>query len=241
MPDPIYVAARRALLDLLEGLGPQRAAVILVGAQAVYLHTGEADFAVAPFTKDADLVLDRNRLLDSPLLTETLAKSGFVPGEHPGIWLAADRAQVTSSSRRPLRETVGAERDSVRLTAIAWRKAKGLEGAVVTTPADAHGAGSADSRRLEVELAGPAALLVAKLHKVADRAADARRSVDKDALDVFRLLRRVPNAVSPPAYVGWFWIRSGRSGSRGFATSRAALRQADNSWDSHGRSVARRS
>ena len=101
MPDPIYVAARRALLDLLEGLGPQRAAVILVGAQAVYLHTGEADFAVAPFTKDADLVLDRNRLLDSPLLTETLAKSGFVPGEHPGIWLAADRAQVTSRPGGP--------------------------------------------------------------------------------------------------------------------------------------------
>ena len=36
-PDPIYVLARRALLDALEALGDQRRAVVLVGAQAIYL------------------------------------------------------------------------------------------------------------------------------------------------------------------------------------------------------------
>lgn len=41
-PDPVYVRARRALLDALQALGPHRAAVVLVGAQAVYLHVGEA-------------------------------------------------------------------------------------------------------------------------------------------------------------------------------------------------------
>jgi hypothetical protein len=50
--DPEYVAARRVLLDALEALGPHRKAVVLVGAQAIYLHVGEGDMAVAPFTTD---------------------------------------------------------------------------------------------------------------------------------------------------------------------------------------------
>ena len=33
-------------------------AVILAGAQAVYLHTGEGDLAVAPYTTVAGLALD---------------------------------------------------------------------------------------------------------------------------------------------------------------------------------------
>ena len=45
-PDPLYVLARAALLDALEALGPQRDATILVGAQAIYLHTGDIDLAV---------------------------------------------------------------------------------------------------------------------------------------------------------------------------------------------------
>lgn len=60
-PDPEYAGAGRTLLDALEGLGDQRESVILVGAQAIYLHTGEDDgfAAVAPFTTDADLSFDR--------------------------------------------------------------------------------------------------------------------------------------------------------------------------------------
>jgi len=57
-PDPQYVIARGVLLDALDALGVQRDAVILVGAQAVYLHTGTVELAVAAFTTDADLTLD---------------------------------------------------------------------------------------------------------------------------------------------------------------------------------------
>ena len=42
MRDPRYVLARSVLLDALEALGEQRSALIVVGAQAVYLHTGPA-------------------------------------------------------------------------------------------------------------------------------------------------------------------------------------------------------
>lgn len=49
-----------------------------------------------------------------------------------------------------------------------------------------------DRRRLDVLVAGPAGLLVAKLHKIADRQGARRRQDDKDALDVYRLLQAVP-------------------------------------------------
>jgi hypothetical protein len=46
---------------------------------------------------------------------------------------------------------------------------------------------ASDTRTIDVRVAGPAALLVAKVHKIDDRRLDRRHS-DKDALDVFRLL-----------------------------------------------------
>jgi hypothetical protein len=36
--DPRYVAARSVLLDALGALGAQREAVVLVGAQAIYMY-----------------------------------------------------------------------------------------------------------------------------------------------------------------------------------------------------------
>ena len=58
--DPNYIEARETLLDAVEALEPHSNAVILVGAQAVYVHTESEDesFAVAPFTYDADIALD---------------------------------------------------------------------------------------------------------------------------------------------------------------------------------------
>ena len=53
-PDPLYVRARIALLDAADALSEQLDAVVLVGAQAIYLHTGDADFATAEYTTDAD-------------------------------------------------------------------------------------------------------------------------------------------------------------------------------------------
>jgi len=51
-----------------------------------------------------------------------------------------------------------------------------------------------DDRAFDVRVAGPSALLVAKLHKLSDRAHEpgSKRLKDKDALDVLRLLRASP-------------------------------------------------
>jgi hypothetical protein len=53
---------------------------------------------------------------------------------------------------------------------------------------------AADHRQFRVSVAGPAALMVTKLHKIRQRLSERRRMrlSDKDALDVLRLLQAVP-------------------------------------------------
>jgi hypothetical protein len=54
-----------------------------------------------------------------------------------------------------------------------------------------------DSRSFVVAVAGPMALLISKLHKIAERVAEReqRRLDDKDALDILRLLQATDTAV----------------------------------------------
>ena len=86
-PDLLYVRARAALLDVAEALDEQLDAVVLVGAQAVYIHTGDANFvATAPYTTDADFCIAPAHLNNTPLLDELLTARGFSPGEQPGSW-----------------------------------------------------------------------------------------------------------------------------------------------------------
>ncbi|HEV2440718.1 MAG TPA: GSU2403 family nucleotidyltransferase fold protein [bacterium] len=189
------------LLDALEALGEHRRAVVLVGAQAIYLHTGDADLAVAGFTTDGDLVIDPAGLEPEPNLSATLEHAGFRTGRSVGTWtketlLGGTPAEVAIDLLVP--ESVGGPgRRGARLgphgTHVA-RKAKGLEAALADrqlmtiTALDPR-----DTRSYELWIAGPAALLVAKLHKIHERIdAPARRQDDKDALDVLRLLRAVP-------------------------------------------------
>lgn len=94
MPDPLYVRARAALIDAVEALDAHRDALVLVGAQAIYLHTGDADLAVAEYTTDADFTVAPADLADAPLLADLLGAAGFTPREHPGGWLSPDGIYV---------------------------------------------------------------------------------------------------------------------------------------------------
>ena len=49
----------------------------------------------------------------------------------------------------------------------------------------------ADRRSYEAQVAGPAALMVAKLHKIGERENTPTRLVNKDAHDLYRILRAV--------------------------------------------------
>jgi hypothetical protein len=66
--DPRYVEARRVLLDALFALAPHGSAFIVAGAQAIYLRTGDAGFAIAPFTTDSDFAINPTLLGDDPQL-----------------------------------------------------------------------------------------------------------------------------------------------------------------------------
>lgn len=86
-PDPLYVAARCALLDALEAMRAHLDSVIVVGAQAVYIHTGEAELAVAPYTTDSDLALDPTLLGPKPLIEDLLTSAHFRPSASDvGAW-----------------------------------------------------------------------------------------------------------------------------------------------------------
>ena len=74
---PEYVAARRVLLDALEALAPHGAALILAGAQAVYLRTGPGALPVAEFTTDGDLTIDPELLSEAPPLGERCGRPGL--------------------------------------------------------------------------------------------------------------------------------------------------------------------
>jgi len=75
----------------------------------------------------------------------------------------------------------------------AARRAKGLEATLVDRERRTIVAlDPADTRAREIWIAGPAALIVAKLHKIGKRVGAQDRVRYKDALDLYRLSQAVP-------------------------------------------------
>ena len=190
--DELYVRARKALLDATDALAPQLDSIVLVGAQAIYLHTGAAELAVAEFTTDADFSVEPGTLSDSPLLGELLTQRGFTPREHPGGWLTPDGVYVDIMVPEAL---AGRGRRSADLGVHgkrAARRALGLEGTLIDRELRTITAlEPSDVRSVTMYVAGPGALLVAKLHKLWERTSHDDRVKAKDALDVFRILRAI--------------------------------------------------
>lgn len=206
--DPIYVEARRVLLDALVALAPHRQAFVVAGAQAVYLRAGESELALAPYTTDGDLALDPTALTPDPALEAVMRGAGFELSTEPGIWVA--QAVVAGNPVAIPVDLIVPEgfappggRRGARLGphgTRAARRALGLEAALIDrNPLLIAALDPADQRAVTVDVAGVAALLVAKAHKLHDRFQRGRsdRLDDKDAADVFRLMQ-----VSSPASVG---------------------------------------
>lgn len=189
----LLAVARRALLDALQALEPHRDALVLVGAQAIYLHTGRAQVALAESTKDSDIAIHTGRLQNDPLLEVAMRGAGFSyhpTAPQPGSWLSPTGIPVDLMV--PERLAGKGSRRSGRIPPHgnhATRRTKGLEAAVVDHSLMWISALEAsDDRSFEVNVAGPAALLVAKLHKINERQSAPGRLIDKDAHDIYRLL-----------------------------------------------------
>jgi hypothetical protein len=205
MADELYVASREVLLDALIALEEHRESIILVGAQAVYVHAGEGDVAVAPYTTDGDLVIDPSRLHVDPDIEAVMRASGFTlsltgASPNPGAWLreievAGRTIQVPLDLMVP--GAVADGRRSARLPGHSKQSARrvhGLEAALVDN--DWHELVSLrddDRRIVQVRVAGPTALLIAKSFKIGDRLeAPTHRQDNKDALDCYRLMLTTP-------------------------------------------------
>ena len=191
--DKQYIRARAALLDAAEALAPHLESIILVGAQAIYLHTGAADLVIAEFTTDADFSVEPALLSDEPLLAELLEASGFTPREHPGGWRTPAGVYVDIMVPEALagRGTRGADLGAHGRRVA--RRAVGLEGARFDCELLNIGSLDAtDDRSVTMNVAGPGALIVAKAHKIWERTTHDDRVRDKDALDVYRLLQAIP-------------------------------------------------
>jgi hypothetical protein len=204
--DARYVAARGVLLDALFTLAPHGEAIIVVGAQAVYLRTGEANLAIAPYTTDGDLAINPSLLGDDPRLSQAMLDANFTlmrrpeGHEEPGIWteptdvngrielipvdLIVPMAVAPPGGTRAARLGTHGNR--------AARSAIGLEAALIDhSPMKIGALDANDARIITVEVAGTSALLVAKAHKIHDRVVSGRedRLDDKDASDVVRIMQ----------------------------------------------------
>jgi hypothetical protein len=216
-PDPEYVAARRVLLDALEALGEHRGAVVVAGAQAIYLRAGAAVLPIADLTTDADLALDPALLSPTPDLEAMLKEGGFEHVEQggalePGSWqtnatLRGKAVKIPLDLIVP-RGAVAGGRRSAELGPHgkrAARRSDGLEAALVDNQLmTIFALDRADGRGTEARVAGLPALLIAKSYKIYDRvtAGVEDRTYDKDASDVVRIMQSLAPAPMAAALAG---------------------------------------
>jgi hypothetical protein len=188
-----YVIARKVLLDCFELLSEQSGALVLVGAQAIYLQTPTFDSGLPAYTTDGDIAIDPELLSANPDLAGLLESAGFRRHTSPGTWFSPEGVavdlMVPSGALLPSRRRTAPLEGQGSSTA---RRTPGLELALVDNRETAISAlDDADSRQFSVKVAGSAALVVAKLVKLEERLTGPRpdRILAKDASDVLRILR----------------------------------------------------
>lgn len=191
----LLVRARSALLDALTALADHPDAVVVIGAQAVYLRTGSLQVALAETTKDSDLALDPERWGHDPLIEVAMKAAGFLPSDQPGGWITPAGIPVDLMVPEQLAGPGSASTRGARIPPHdrrATRRARGLEATLIDrAELEIASLDPDDPRIIRALVAGPAALLVAKLHKIAERTATPHRMNDKDAHDSYRILRAV--------------------------------------------------
>lgn len=136
-PDDLLVTARSALLDALEALQQHRNAVIVIGAQAIYLRTQASAVALAEATKDSDLAIDPRALGDDPLIEDAMSRAHFHPNPvsaQPGAWMSPSGIPVDLMVPGAVAGPGGPSTRGARIpphSRRATRRAAGLEAVLV--------------------------------------------------------------------------------------------------------------
>jgi hypothetical protein len=197
------VIARNVMLDALHALVDHRAALTIIGAQAVYEQTKSLVGRPNVATKDADVCVDPSLLATGPLLADAMTMAGFSlsTNDRPGIWGKSVAIQGLNETVQVdllvPNATAGAGTRGARLGAHgkhAAGRAAGLEMVMLDFNVMPIAALDGSARTAgDVKVAGIGALLCAKSYKLAERliARDAggrNRVRSKDAGDVWRLM-----------------------------------------------------
>lgn len=212
MAELIYVSSRKVLLDALDSLGGERSAVILVGAQAVHLRVGDSGTAVVSHTTDADLSLNPQLLTGRPDLASAMRAANLKlrkddrGNEEPGIWISAPLPGAPLGVTVDLLVAAAMSAEKGKRAAVlegqdarAARYVRGIEAALYDNgPLVVAALDDSDERSFEIAVAGPAALLIAKLIKLNDRLSS-RKLDPKDAFEIYRLLQGDSRAIAQ----GW--------------------------------------
>ncbi len=143
-----------------------------------------------------------------------MTAAGFIlnpTSNQPGAWQSPSGIPVDLMVPEELAGIGGKTTRGARLPPHdrrAMRRAAGLEAAVIDNAVHTVAAlDPADARAFGVRVAGPAALIVAKMHKLLERLKQPNRLNDKDAHDIYRILRAIPTTDDKsrrkPALVVW--------------------------------------
>ncbi|MCL1923943.1 MAG: hypothetical protein FWG15_08870 [Propionibacteriaceae bacterium] len=214
--------SRRLLVDTVRALGPFSEATTVIGAHAVHVWVekawGTTDMEA---TRDGDIVLNPVFVTDDPKLLDLMASVGITPAleDRPGIYGFAEEAHLDWRQRTTVDLIVpevyaGPGRRVARIAGQrnAASRAAGLELAVWDRELTTLSTIDEPVESVQVHVAGPAALLVAKAHKVHERMADAisrpHRIKPKDSGDVALLMM-----VSDPVMVAQVLLEAVRDHS----------------------------
>ncbi len=193
-----YGIARSNLVRALKALRAYRSdAIVVVGAQAIYLQSQADDLPFSPFTLDSDIAVDPRILEEVPPIRETLELNGYQHRDgQPGLYWASGSDDENSIDGAavdilvPEEFAIGRGRRDARLPGHnrgAARRTRGLEAALYDKDVREIVDFSDVSNTAHAYVAGPAALLIAKAEKIADRGEERLKA--KDASDVYVLLR----------------------------------------------------
>ena len=156
----LLIRARSALLDALEALREHLESVVLIGAQAIYLHTGELRVALPAMTKDSDLAIDSRTLAAEPLIEESMRAAGFSlhgTRPQPGTWISPSGIPVDLMVPEALSGEGGTRGARIPPHSNhATRRAVGLEASVVDrSKMRVASLQASDARSYAIWVAGP--------------------------------------------------------------------------------------
>ncbi|MDR1184436.1 MAG: hypothetical protein LBK67_06525, partial [Coriobacteriales bacterium] len=194
--------SRRLLIEAIRALGDFKKAITVIGAHAVHAWVEDAWGRIEmEATRDSDISIHPTFVTEDPKIVDVLRGIGVVPAhkDRPGIYGLVAEGNLPWKARTTIDLLVpeayaGAGRRAARIPG-QWNsvsRAKGLELTIWDRHLLVLETVDEPKEVIETNIAGPAALLVAKAHKVHERLEQVTRYPErlrpKDSGDIALLM-----------------------------------------------------